>query len=457
MLAPPPKTQLSTLGLTAATFFIVSGGPYGLEEIVLGTGYRGAIVLLAVLPLVWSVPVALMVGELGAALPATGGFYVWVRRGLGPFWGVQEAWLSLAVGIVDIAIYPTLLVTYLSRLFPALGGDAPGKPGWWLAMFAIAGCTAWNAIGIRSVGRGSALMGVALLAPFAAMVALAVRSLPSGGWSAALEMWRAPAPADPAAWIAGLMLAMWNLMGFDNASTFAAEVRQPAVAYPRAMVLAATAIAASYVVVIAASAVTGLPPAAWTSGSWVEVGGRLGGSALAAAVTAGGALSALGMYNALLLSWSRLPVALAEDRWLLPGLARRSARTHAPVPALVLGGCLSALCVGLGLRRLVEIDVLLYGAGLALELVALVALRLREPRLVRPFRVPGGWAGLLAVAALPLALLGAAAWRGRAEPGALGLSASGLSLAVAALGPLWWAIGRSVRGTAAPAGEPPRA
>ena len=36
-------------------------------------------------------------------------------RALGPFWGFQEAWLSLAASIFDMAIYPTLFVTYLEH------------------------------------------------------------------------------------------------------------------------------------------------------------------------------------------------------------------------------------------------------------------------------------------------------------------------------------------------------
>ena len=34
-----------------------------------------------------------MVGELASAMPEEGGFYQWVRRAMGPFWGFQEAWL----------------------------------------------------------------------------------------------------------------------------------------------------------------------------------------------------------------------------------------------------------------------------------------------------------------------------------------------------------------------------
>src|SRR5689334_5784670 len=169
---PARPRRLGPLALAAATFFIVSGGPYGLEEILQAHGYRRALALLVVLPVVWSLPVALLVGELGAALPRTGGYYEWVRRGLGPFWGVQEAWLSMAYSVVDLALYPTLLVAYLAKIWPALGDGGRGGVGWLLGVAMIGACTLWNALGIRAVGVGAEILGAAVLGPFAAMVVL---------------------------------------------------------------------------------------------------------------------------------------------------------------------------------------------------------------------------------------------------------------------------------------------
>ncbi|HZU22687.1 MAG TPA: hypothetical protein VE998_07630, partial [Terriglobales bacterium] len=63
------------LSLIAATFFMVSGGPYGLEDVLQRSGYSAAVLILIFTPLVWSLPVALLVGELGAALPQEGGYY----------------------------------------------------------------------------------------------------------------------------------------------------------------------------------------------------------------------------------------------------------------------------------------------------------------------------------------------------------------------------------------------
>src|ERR1700755_3190056 len=111
-----PARKLKLIPLLAATYFMVSGGPYGLEDIIGDAGYGRALLILLLLPFVWSLPTTLMLGELAAAVPEEGGFYAWVRRAMGPFWGFQEAWLSLSASIFDMAIYPTLFVTYLGHL-----------------------------------------------------------------------------------------------------------------------------------------------------------------------------------------------------------------------------------------------------------------------------------------------------------------------------------------------------
>src|SRR5262249_37221163 len=188
---------------------MVSGGPYGLEELIAQAGYSRALVILLITPLAWSLPTALMVGELASALPAEGGFYIWVRRALGPFWGFQEAWLSLAASVFDMAIYPTLFVCYAARLWPA-AGTAMGKQLVGTTM--IAACAAWNVRGARAVGGGALVLGAALLAPFLALVVLAFVHPGSPSASAA-------SPSGPL--LAGILIAMWNYMGWDNASTIA--------------------------------------------------------------------------------------------------------------------------------------------------------------------------------------------------------------------------------------------
>src|ERR1700674_4899673 len=112
--------KLTVLPLVAAIYFMVAGGPFGLEDVVQAVGYSGALLILFLTPLLWSLPTAMMVGELASAIPAEGGFYVWVTRGLGKFWGFQETWLTMAGSIFEMALYPNLFVDYLGHFAPAM-------------------------------------------------------------------------------------------------------------------------------------------------------------------------------------------------------------------------------------------------------------------------------------------------------------------------------------------------
>lgn len=398
------RLKMTALQLMTATYFMVAGGPFGLEDVVSGAGYLGAVLILLVTPLVWSLPTALMVAELSAAIPEDGGYYAWVKLALGRFWGFQEAWLSLAASIFDMAIYPTLFVLYLGQLFPALG-QGPAAIGVGLAV--IAACAISNLTGARSVGGSSVVLSVLLLAPFAAIVVLAV---PQTLTSTAAQ----PGPALTGQGImAGVLVAMWNCMGWDNASTVAGEVERPQRTYPLAMLGAVALMAATYVLPILAVSRIGVDPTSWSTGSWAAIARQLGGQGLAVAVVAAGLVSGFGMLNALILSYTRIPVVLAEDGFLPKALTRRNAKNGAPWVAILVCSVCWALCLGIGFERLVALDIMLYGASLTLEFVALVVLRVRRPDLPRPYRIPGGLIGAVGIGIFPVLLLGAAIWNAR--------------------------------------------
>src|SRR6476646_4521965 len=167
----PAVKRTTLLPLIGITYCMVAGGPFGLEDLVHASGYRNAVLLLLITPVLWSFPVTLMVSELSAAIPEDGGYYVWVRRAMGPFWGFQEAWLSFAASIFDMAIYPTLFISYLGRLWPAAQN---GSCATVIGIALIALCVGINLAGIRCVGAGSLTMTLALLLPFAIVTVLAL-------------------------------------------------------------------------------------------------------------------------------------------------------------------------------------------------------------------------------------------------------------------------------------------
>jgi amino acid transporter len=397
-------SKISVVPMIAATYFMVAGGPYGLEEVVEKTGYLATLLILVVTPLLWSLPTAMMVSELATAIPEEGGFYIWVRRGMGRFWGYQETWLTLAGSVFDMALYPNLCVAYASRFLPGLQS---GHRGLFLGFAMIALCTGWNILGARSVGEGSVWLNIALLAPFVALIVLAL-GMGRGGMPVSV-------PLRQVDLLGGVLIAMWNYMGWDNLSTIAGEVEAPQRTYSRAMFGAVVLVVVSYVLPVAAVARTGIDPNSWTAGGWADVARLIGGETLAVAIALAGVIGAIGSFSALMLSFTRLPLVMSEDGYLPRVVTRRHSRTGAPWVAIIACAVLWAVCYPLGFEKNLVLDVLLTGLSILLEFWALVALRIREPELVRPFRVPGGITGAIVIGLPPLALMVAAVVRNRSE------------------------------------------
>jgi amino acid transporter len=388
----------------------------------------------------WSLPTALMIGELASAIPAEGGFYVWVRRALGRFWGYQEGWLSLSASVFDMAIYPAIFVLYLGKFNPWLTFGWHGY-AWSLAVVVF--CCAWNLRGAPAVGEGSIGLFVLLLAPFAIFIVL-------GAWRGftlhPTVQWGHT--GSEAALSTAILVAMWNYMGWDNASTVAQEVEKPQRNYPKAMIVAAALVAVTYILPLLAMALAGLSVDSFSTGDWMMAANKIGGPLLGLAVVAGGAICGIGMFNALMMSYTRLPMAMAEDG-MLPRFITRRNRHEVPWVSVLLCGLAWALALNLKFERLISIDLILYGSSLLLEFVALIVLRIREPNLVRPFKA-GNLAFACSLGIGPAVLIGYALYASRREEIVLAhnsVSSLVFSIAVGLLGPVlyWLTAGRFAR------------
>jgi len=446
--------KMRLLPLVGATYFMVAGGPYGLEDIIGDAGYGRALLLLLIIPILWSLPTSLMVGELASALPEEGGYYTWVRRALGSFWGFQEAWLSLAASIFDMAIYPVTFVLYLSHAAPTLTAGYRGTL-WALAVVVL--CALWNLRGASAVGEGSIGIFALLLTPFVVLIAIGFYRVLSShaGIAHSFTLLRAPVAAPSFA--AAVSVALWNYMGWDNASTVAQEVEDPQRNYPRAMVLSAGLVALTYILPLAAVALAGMPADQFSTGAWTDAArvSRVPSvwPAPSPAVVVGGMLNGAGMFNALMLSYARVPYALAIDG-LLPKFLARTTRRQVPWASVLVCAIAWALALRLSFERLISIDLVLYGASLLLEFVSLVVLRVREPNLPRPFRIPGGLLPAILAGVGPALLIAFALFAARDEH--VGpLPALVFAALVAALGPVAYLIARALLPRPRPTAEPP--
>jgi amino acid transporter len=426
-------------------FFCVSGGPFGLEGIVGGVGPGVAVLLLVLTPLLYSVPETLIIGELASMLPAEGGYYQWVKRAFGRFWGFTNGWLSWMYSLIDMAIYPALFLQYL-RFFT---GDLGWWTSWLLALAMIWGATWLNLRGTRTVGLASGWFTVLVLAPFGVLAGVAIARWASAGHAAALvaDPFRASGASFLGALGLGISQSVWNYSGWDNASTVGGEIQDSGATYPRALFRALPLVTAAYVLaVVPVLAVTDWR--SWSDGAWPALAATVAGRWLAAWIAAAGIVSAFALFNALLLVYSRVPLVMARDG-LLPAALTATDERGTPRRAVLVSAAGYSAFAALSFGRLFAADVLLYTAALALEFAALIALRRREPGLVGSFRVPLRMPALIALATLPLLVL-AVAVALEVRSRAIGLVGVLVAIGVGVAGPAAYAL---LRGPARPAAE----
>ena len=430
------RRRLSLVSLVCLIYLVVSGGAYGIEDAVGLAGPRLTMALCLVIPLTLSLPTALMAAELTALIPLEGGFYYWVKAGLGPFAGFVEAYLTLLFTAVDTAIYPVLFATYLSFLVPL---SASGQIALGIGMVWCAG--GLNLIGVREVGNASTTFTLALLAPLLAIVVIGAprlvdwhaprQGLVSHDWFAALG--------------GGLTVVMWNFSGWENLSVVAGEIEDPRRNYLRAIVIALPMVALGYLLPLAVTLSGASTTADWHTGRFAAEGARLGGPILEMAISLGGVVSAFAMFAAAMLWVSRLPFVLAGEGYLPPALARLWEARAVPARSILACCVVFTFLVPLGFMTLVVLDVFFYMLALVLEMVALIRLRNLDPDREGLFVIGGGHLGLYAVVAAPLitwlATFGFAAARGGAQRGLI--VASALSFCA---WPVYWFLSRRFGG-----------
>jgi amino acid transporter len=209
------------------------------------------------------------------------------------------------------------------------------------------------------------------------------------------------------------------------------------------MMVAAVLTAVTYVLPLAAMALAGISSESFSTGDWANAARQIGGNGvigliLALAVIAGGCINGVGMFNALSMSYARLPMAMAEDGMLPKALALRNSR-GVPWVSVLFCSLAWALALKLPFERLISIDLILYGTSLLLEFAALIVLRVREPNLPRPFRA-GNFTFACALCVGPAALIAYALYASRDETILGSMSALLFASAVALLGPVLYAI-----------------
>lgn len=398
-----PRSAIKKAGLLYFVFVMfayTTGGPFGLEEMVTTSGPGMTLIYLLIIPLFWSIPVSLATAELTTAIPVEGGFYRWVRASHGDFWGFLTGWWNWSASWLLGASYAVLFTDYLANYFPAL-------VGWRHYLVSVALITIFayiNIRGIQMVGVVATILGICILVPVAALCLAAV-----GKWHHNPFLPLTPPHVPPfQIFGVGLALGLWLYSGYEQCSSVAEEIDNPQRSYPRALAIVVPMSVAAYFLPALLSLAALGNWQDWNTTYLVTAAKLIGGNWLGFFMTAAAVLCSVSLLNATMLTSTRMPSTMAEDGYLPPVFAAKHPKYGTPWIAILISCTIYALLAFQTMAQLLTVYVWL--RILVTQLTVLSAWRLRkdQPDLKRPFRIPGGYWGLVYVIVAP-ALMSAVA------------------------------------------------
>ena len=368
------RVRLRLATVVVIIFVFVSSGAFGLEDMVGWSGPGIALLLLLILPVVWALPMGLVCAELGSAIPEEGGYYVWVKRALGEYWGFQCGWWSWLTTFVDSALYIALVTDYLQSWL-----DLDPTVAWLMGVAIIAVLAYLNIRGLNVIAVSSIVMVVIILTPFVILTILGFANWHGVPW----QPFAYPGQSVLTSIGYALAVGMWMYSGYDSMSVLAGEVEEPQRVIPKGLMIAMPLIVVSYFVpTLAALGGVGRWDEWTTEGgiSFVEIAEQLGGTALGVAMLVAAVVSNLALYQEYLAQGSRPAYAMAADHLLPRVLTRTHHKYGTPWVSIVVLAVINAGLVRYGFETLIVIDVFLMMFYYILIFVAAVVLRGASPR-----------------------------------------------------------------------------
>ncbi len=407
----PLARQLGLWDATAIIMGIIIGaGIFRVPAAVAGFVPTGGAILLAwLIGGLLALCGALCYAELAAAMPITGGDYVYLREGYGKWLGFLFGWTKLWVvrtgSIAGIAFVFAEYIGYLVAL------SHTGMKI--VAIVAVLLLTGVNTIGLRHGSNIQNLFTALKILAIASIIALGLM-LEGGSTAHFSPLWPASVGKN---FLGGFGLALifilWTYGGWNEATYVAGEVRQPEKTLPRSLVLGISGIIVLYLLIncvyLYVLPLEQMQESPTVAADVLErlVGPR-GGQIVAIMVI----ISTFGALNGLILTGARISYAMGRDHTLFRWLGHVHPRFQTPAIAIGFQAIWSAVLILSGkFETLVLYTAFTTWLFFGLVVVALIILRKRRPAMPRPYRVWGYPVIPLLFIAMTLIMLLSAVWQ----------------------------------------------
>jgi len=305
---------------------------------------------------------AFIYAELADRMPAVGGQYAYLREAIHPAAGFLYGWVLLLV--VQSGGMAAVTVTF-ARYFLELTGW--GVDERWVVVVTLGVLTAVNCLGVKP---GTRLQSVLMVLKIAAIGCLVVAGLffahdPKPLLTPVLD--RAPGIDLVTAIGAAMVPVLFSYGGWQTTNFIAAEIRNPRRNLVRALILGVVGVIVLYLLVsLVCVRVLGAEGLAETVVPASAVMRLVAGEAGAKLIALGIAISTIGFLSQSILTAPRVYFAMAGDGLFFKRIAQVSARTQAPVAAIVMQTGFALVIAFTGryeqiLNFMIPIDFLFFG------------------------------------------------------------------------------------------------
>jgi len=324
--------------------------------------------------------IILCFAEVSSRFDETGGPYLYAREAFQPAVAFEIGWLIWLARITAFAANCNLLINYVSFFW------VPATTPLWrtsIIVLVVAVLALINLLGIRQAAIVSNAFTIGKLVPIVIFIAAGLFFLNP-------QAYEFGARPTTGAFSQSVLLLVYAFTGFEMATIPAGEVRDPQKSLPRALLIAICVVAILYILIQVVCVGT-LPGLAQSQKPLADAGSQFLGAAGGAIISAGAIISITGNLNILLLSGSRLPFAMAEQRQLpaFVGSIHRSFFT--PYVSILITAALmlfltlkSSFVAALTISTIARL--VTYGA----TCLTLPVFRARRDTPTAMFRLPGG-------------------------------------------------------------------
>ncbi|MBC6432582.1 amino acid permease [Nostoc sp. HG1] len=380
-----PKPSLTLADAVALIVGIVIGaGIFQTPALVASqAGSDIAVMLFWLMGGVISLVGALCYAGLATVYPDVGGVYYYLKRAFGRGVAFLFAWARMTViQTGSIALLAFVFGDYVSQIW-RLGTFSSSI----YAAIAIALLTALNMIGLQQGKWTQNLLSAAKVLGLLLVVILGLTAIPNS----------AP-PVESASsgtWGLGMVFVLLSYGGWNEAAYISAEIQDGRRNIVRSLMWSIGIITAIYLLInLAYLRGLGLANMAQSEAVAADLMRSIWGAPGALFISVLIAIATLGATNATIFTGARTNFALGQDFSLFGFMGRWQQRPSSPTHALLLQAAIALVLVFLGtltrkgFETMVDYTAPIFWFFFLLSGISLLVLRIREPNIVRPFRVP---------------------------------------------------------------------